>query len=178
MKGPESKNPDGRPTTTAWQRQFPIDTAEEAKQTRRQFVAGAAVAGGAMACGQLGLHLVAPAATAGQLTEHEPLDVGAADDVSPGDARMFHFPDEHTPCLLIRTADRIFAYTQKCTHLACPVVPDVEQGTLDCPCHKGAFSLTDGMPLSGPPRTGLSEVVIEERDGRLVATGIRTPGVG
>ena len=42
-----------------------------------------------------------------------------------GGVLVFHYPHEAEPCLLLRTdADTLVAYSQKCTHLACAVVPD------------------------------------------------------
>lgn len=178
MTGPQSINPDGsQEAATTWRRQFPVDTAAEARQTRREFVAGTAIAGGVMACGRIGLELISPSANSGQLTEYPPAELpAAAADLQTGEALVFHFPDAHSPCLLIRTEDAFTAFTQKCTHLACPVVPNPDAQTLDCPCHQGAFSMRDGAPISGPPRSGLSRVILEQREGTWVATGIRTPG--
>jgi len=121
--------------------------------------------------------VVAPTSPTGEVIRHAPVRLpDAAAQLQPGEALVFHYPDAHTPCLLIRTADAFVGFTQKCTHLACPVVPNAEAQTLDCPCHKGAFSMHDGAPLSGPPRSGLSQVMLEKREGHWVATGIRTPG--
>ena len=42
-------------------------------------------------------------------------------------------------------ADRdLVAYSQKCTHLSCAVIPRPEKGVLHCPCHEGFFDLRSG----------------------------------
>ena len=59
---------------------------------------------------------------------------------------MFAYPDEHDPCLLdphCATASSL-AYSQKCTHLSCAVVPKLDEGVLHCPCHEGVFDLATG----------------------------------
>lgn len=179
MSRPTSKDPDGPLSTeSAWRRQFPIDTVREAQQTRREFVAGTAVAGVTLACGQLGLDMVSPLAQVGEVKEYPALQLEPGlSDLKEGEAIQFHFPDNHSPCLLMKTsAAEVVAFSQKCTHLACPVVPNANSQTLDCPCHRGAFSMSTGMPVSGPPRKALTQVVIAiGEDGTLTATGLRAP---
>jgi Rieske Fe-S protein len=94
-------------------------------------------------------------------------------DIPVGEARTFEFPTEHDPCVLVRTAERtIVAYSQKCTHLSCAVIPDVPNGVIRCPCHDGVFDLASGRPLAGPPRRPLSLVTLDIRDGDVFATGV------
>jgi Rieske Fe-S protein len=83
------------------------------------------------------------------------------------------YPDENSPCLLIRTDEHTFvAYDQKCSHLTCAVQPEVSTGRLRCPCHHGYFELASGRPLAGPPRRPLARVKIDIRSGVVYATGI------
>ena len=84
----------------------------------------------------------------------------------------FRYPDEHEPCLALRLGPgRYVAYGQKCSHLACAVVPHLDKGELHCPCHNGFFELNDGRPVAGPPRRPLPLVTLEVRDGVVYATG-------
>ena len=66
----------------------------------------------------------------------------------------------------------LLAYDQKCTHLSCAVVPEVEHVRLACPCHKGYFDLATGRPVAGPPRRPLPRVTVHVRDGVVYATGV------
>jgi len=66
----------------------------------------------------------------------------------------------------------LVAFDQRCTHLSCPVVPQVEQGRFHCPCHAGNFDLATGRPISGPPRRPLPKVSLEVRGDQIFATGV------
>jgi Rieske Fe-S protein len=80
---------------------------------------------------------------------------------------------EHDACILLRTGEReILAYSQKCTHLSCAVVPDKENGCLHCPCHEGNFEMATGRPISGPPRRPLPKILVELRGEEIWATGV------
>lgn len=74
---------------------------------------------------------------------------------------------------MIRQASgALAAYSQKCTHLSCAVVPRPEQGVMRCPCHEGYFDLESGRPLAGPPRRPLPRVLVEVRGQDIYATGV------
>ena len=89
----------------------------------------------------------------------------------------FTYPDPHDDCLLLRTApDRWLAFSQKCTHLGCAVIPQIASGKFHCPCHEGWFDLNTGAVLAGPPRRPLPRVRLEIRDGYLYATGMELRG--
>ena len=80
---------------------------------------------------------------------------------------MFDYPERTRPCLLVRPgADELVAYSQKCTHLSCAVVPDVEKGEIHCPCHEGFFDLRTGQPIAGPPPRPLPRITLEMRGRR------------
>jgi Rieske Fe-S protein len=100
-------------------------------------------------------------------------EIAAVDEIPVGGSRIFNYPGEHEPALLVRLDDsRFVAYDQRCTHLVCPVIPQVEAGRFYCPCHEGSFDLVSGRPLAGPPRRPLTRVRLEIRGGRVFATGI------
>ena len=85
----------------------------------------------------------------------------------------FSYPGRHDPCLLLRPDEEtLLAYDQRCSHLACAVVPDVGRGQLHCPCHEGYFELASGRPLAGPPRRPLPRILLEERGGVIFAVGV------
>ena len=105
------------------------------------------------------------------------LAIADLDELPVGGAKVFSYPEDSTPRLLVRTGPSSFvAYDQQCTHLLCPVVPAVDEGELHCPCHHGVFDLETGRPLAGPPRRALARVNLEVRDGKVWATGMEPSG--
>ena len=90
---------------------------------------------------------------------------------------IFHYPGEKDSAILIRTETGEFrAYSQQCTHLACPVYYERRQKRLECPCHEGAFDAATGSVLYGPPPRPLDSIDLEMRNGELWAVGKRTIG--
>jgi Rieske Fe-S protein len=134
-----------------WKSEFPIRQSEEHRVSRRQFArfacCSAAVFG--MAWLTKGRVLAPRVAT-------EPKFVCRRDEIPVGSSKLFRYPTEADPCILIRlTDDRFAAYSQSCTHLMCPVHFNPERNQLVCPCHEGFFSADDGGVLAGPARRPL-----------------------
>jgi len=95
-----------------------------------------------------------------------------------GSATMFAYPTEHDPCLLIRMRDgRLLAYSQKCTHLSCAVIPEIEKGILRCPCHEGIFELATGRNIAGPPPRPLPVIELEIAGDDVYAIGVKASTV-
>ncbi len=46
------------------------------------------------------------------------------------------------------------AFSATCTHQGC-TVSEIEDGTINCPCHGSAFGITDGSVVQGPAREPL-----------------------
>jgi Rieske Fe-S protein len=169
----ESVPPDGRTAADqpAWRQDFPIDWPQDHYVARRDFVKFLGLTSLAFVVGQVWIGVKSlrdrlrgrPAAAA----------VARLDQVPAGGARVFHYPTADDPCLLLRPDDRtLVAYSQKCTHLSCAVVPEMDRGRLACPCHKGFFDLATGRPVAGPPRRPLPRVSLEVHDGVVYATGL------
>ena len=143
-----------------WKADFPIRQSEEHRVTRRQFArfacCSAAVFGAAwLAKGKL----LAPRVAT------EPKCIARTDEISVGGSKLFRYPTEADPCILIRlTFDQFVAYSQSCTHLKCPVYFNGQSNQLVCPCHEGSFSAEDGRALGGPPQHPLPRYVVEVRD--------------
>jgi len=96
-------------------------------------------------------------------------------DIPIGGVKLFTFPTKDDHCILVRTSENEHvAFSQKCTHLSCAVYFSRENNRLECPCHKGFFSVADGSVLQGPPSRPLPKIVLESHDGQLVAVGIKT----
>lgn len=179
---PESVPPSGDDKELPlWRKEFPIDTAADGRRSRRAFLGGLTVAGGTMACGQAVFRqsLSDGGESAGwQTLPHHELPRKLT-DLKNGEALHFYYPDERSPCLLIKLNESEFvAYAQKCTHLACPVVPSTSttesrRDELHCPCHHGSFDLRTGEVLAGPPRRPLPRIRMQAAaDGTLTATGL------
>ena len=99
--------------------------------------------------------------------------VARADDIAVGEVKLFQYPGEHDPCILVRLAsDEYVAYSQKCTHLSCAVYYEGEHNRLGCPCHEGYFSIRTGAVLQGPPPRPLPRVQLERRGDQVIAMGV------
>lgn len=165
--------PDFRPPEVqpAWRQDFPIDWAVDRYVERRDFMKFLVLISGAFATGQL--WIAAQNWWRRQQGLPEVRRIASVDDLAVGGALVFRYPGEHDNCLLVRLSDTEFvAYSQKCTHLACAVIPRPEQGTLHCPCHEGYFDLRSGRPTAGPPTRPLPRVVLDFRGREIFATGI------
>jgi nitrite reductase/ring-hydroxylating ferredoxin subunit len=165
--------PDGRPAAEQprWRRDFAIDWPEDTHVSRRDFTRFLVLTSGAFVAGQAWI-------AAQSLVRHRrgPLPrtrIAGQADVPRGGALMFAYPYAHDACLLVRLPDdQLVAYSQKCTHLSCAVIPDVERGVLRCPCHEGYFELATGRNLSGPPPRPLPRILLELDGDDIFAVGV------
>lgn len=166
--------PDGRTLSEQpkWRQDFPIDWPEDEYVSRRDLVKFIVLTSLAFTTGQF--WLVGKEGFAPEPRAWAPMPIAGIDELPIGGSLTFQYPEEdHTPRLLVRTGATSFvAYDQQCTHLLCPVVAQVEEGVLHCPCHNGFFDLETGQPTAGPPRRPLARVMLEVRDGVIYATGM------
>lgn len=168
--------PDGSPKDAQprWRRDFPIDGPEDQHVARRDFAKFLVLTSGAFVVGQA--WIAASALVRHRRTPPGRARIGSLAAIAPGTAVMFDYPAGE-PCLLIRLPDGdLVAYSQKCTHLSCAVVPEIDQGVLRCPCHEGYFDLRTGRNIAGPPPRPLPaiELVVEGDDIYAVAVHTRT----
>jgi Rieske Fe-S protein len=164
--------PDGRPEQEQprWRRDFPIDWPQDEYIARRDFTKFLVLTSLAFAVGQF--WIVAQNFLRRRKLLPPPLEVARVDAVPVGGSVVFDYPAAHEPAVLVRLdKERFVAYDQKCTHLSCPVLPQIEEGRFHCPCHEGSFDIATGRPLAGPPRRPLTRIKLEIRDGRIYATG-------
>jgi nitrite reductase/ring-hydroxylating ferredoxin subunit len=165
--------PDGRSEDLQpqWRSVFPIDWPQDHYVARRDFTKFLCLTSFAFVVGQFTIGVQNWL----RRRRGQPPIVKIADlsQLPVGGAVVFHYPNETEPCLLLRTdADTLAAYSQKCTHLACAVVPDQRAGYLLCPCHHGYFETSTGRPLAGPPRRPLPRIVLRVQGDAVYATGI------
>jgi Rieske Fe-S protein len=166
--------PDGRPADAqpAWRRDFPIDWPENNYVERRDFMKFMVLTSLAFTAGQFwiaGQNWWRRRRGAPQIAR-----IASLDEVPVGAVKLFTYPTEHDPCVLIRQAENVLlAYDQKCTHLSCAVIPKVEEGVIRCPCHDGVFDMASGRAIAGPPQRPLVRISLEVRGRDIYATGIQ-----
>jgi Rieske Fe-S protein len=120
----------------------------------------------------------AVAGTVGALAEgcsktYPTIVVAHAGDISVGESKIFSYPSDVNPCLLLRPAENTYlAYSRICTHTSCPVFYRPEENRIVCPCHGGVYSVADGSVLAGPPPRPLPKIKLERRGDDLVAVGV------
>ena len=165
--------PDGRPTEQqpAWRTDFPIDWPQDHYVERRDFMKFMVLTSLAFTVGQF--WIAVQNWWRRQRGQPAIVRLASVTDVPVGTSRTFAYPTEHDPCVLTRVDERTFvAYSQKCTHLSCAVVPSMRDGVIRCPCHEGVFDLGTGRPIAGPPRRPLSIVRLQIRGTDIYAVGV------
>ena len=164
--------PDGRPASEQpkWRRDFPIDVPQDQFVARREFTKFLVLTSFAFVAGQA---WILAKSWIGRRPTHPELAIGRLDDLPIGGFRQFDYPGPGQPKLLVRLGEsEVVAFDQRCTHLSCPVLPQVDRGRFHCPCHEGHFALAPGRPLSGPPRRPRPRVELESRSGVVWAVGV------
>lgn len=165
---PDGRTPEEQPR---WRQDFPIDWPQDEYLARREFIKFLLLTSAAFSTGQLWF-LVANFLQERQVAA-TPQVIARVDEVPVGGSLIFKYPADSPARLLVRVDEETFvAYEQQCTHLTCPVIPAVETMELHCPCHHGVFDLLTGRPLQGPPQRPLARVILQIRDGNVIATGM------
>jgi Rieske Fe-S protein len=153
-----------------WRQDFPIDVEADEFGARRDFTKFMVLTSLAFVVGQFWIALKSLFQRGETLPR---VRVAEIDELEVGQALAFHYPTERDPCLLIRASqDAFHAYSSECTHLACPVVPELEHSRLRCPCHEGHFDVATGRPTAGPPRRPLPRVLLVIENGNIYASGV------
>lgn len=170
--------PDGRPLAEQpqWRQDFPVDWPDDHYVARRDFTKFLVLTSGAFVAGQAWI------AVQNLVRRREPpprrARIASLHEVPPGTAKMFNFPGPHDACLLIcPKAGVLLAYSQKCTHLSCAVVPRIEEGVLHCPCHESRFDLYSGQNIAGPPPRPLPRIELEIDGDEVYAISVQTAAV-
>ena len=149
--------PDGRPfhEQPQWRQDFPIDWPQDHYVARRDFTKFMVLTSFAFVVGQF--WIIGQNYFRRRAGNPEIKRIASLSALPVGGVLVFHYPHEADNCILIRLSDGdergadLVAYSQKCTHLTCAVIPDVEKGVIHCPCHEGFFDLKTGVVLAGPP---------------------------
>ena len=157
-------------TRARWQQDFPVPSADDSYVTRREFTKFLGLTSVAFLAGTLA---AAVRKLARQLfpREESMLVVADVQEIPVGGYKLFRYPTENDPCILLRiSGDRFVAYDQRCTHLSCPVLFDASKQQLSCPCHEGFFSAEDGRALAGPPKRGLNRLTVTTENARVLVS--------
>ncbi|MCL2777351.1 MAG: Rieske 2Fe-2S domain-containing protein [Polyangiaceae bacterium] len=166
--------PDMRPLAEQpqWRKDFPVDYPTDQYVARRDFAKFLVLTSSAFVAGQG--WIAAQNVVRSHRETHPRTKIALVSEVPVQTAKMFAYPDENSPCLLIRTGESTFlAYSQACTHLSCAVVPRIAEGLLHCPCHEGYFDLQTGKNIAGPPPRPLPKIELDIQGDEIYAIGIR-----
>ncbi|MBX9880159.1 MAG: Rieske (2Fe-2S) protein [Candidatus Obscuribacterales bacterium] len=154
-----------------WKDEFSIESAHETFVNRRQFTKFLTLTSLAMFVGNL---WILGKAWLYRKPVFPRQAIANASEIPVGGTKLFAYPNAEDRCIMVRTnPDTFVAYSQKCTHLSCPVYFSKEKSTLECPCHEGSFAIETGEVLKGPPPRPLPRVILEQENGLLIATGIK-----
>ena len=94
------------------------------------------------------------------------VDVPGAHDLADGE--MVAMEIDGYRIAVAKHRGMYFAFDDTCTHAACSLSEgDVEEGTVVCPCHLGAFELTTGEVMGGPPPTPIAIHEVRIEDGHV-----------
>jgi Rieske Fe-S protein len=157
-----TRPPDNRPMREQprWRQDFAIDWPEDNFVARRDFAKFLVLTSGAFVAGQA--WIAAKSLVRDRRSLPGRVKIAALSQLPRGSVLMFAYPEPHDACLLIRMPDgKLLAYSQKCTHLSCAVVPRLDEGILQCPCHEGVFELATGRNIAGPPPRPLPKITLE-----------------
>jgi len=154
-------------TIPKWAEDFSVEIEEDAKIARRDFIRFLFLVSAGLFTGTVGVLIRSIFRKKKKVVESKPVKIMEEEDIGIGDSYVFEIPETKEPAILVRLArDHYVAYSQKCTHLQCPVLWKKEETKLFCPCHKGAFSIETGEVLYGPPERPLPQVKLAvKKDG-------------
>jgi Rieske Fe-S protein len=158
-------------TTPKWREDFPIEWGADHYVTRREFTKFLVLISGATFLGN-GYFVLQRYRE--RRERYAPKAIARTDELAAGQVKLFHYPNEESPALLIRLASGEYvAYLQRCTHLSCPVHFASTTNRLECPCHNGAFDATTGTVLEGPPPRPLPRILLRTEGDQIFAEGIQ-----
>ncbi|HEY8087550.1 MAG TPA: Rieske (2Fe-2S) protein [Polyangiaceae bacterium] len=137
----------------------------------RRDVLGVAVGGSAAAFALAVVYPVARFVEPPSRPSGGPAVVGKLEEFPVDGARMVMVDDR--PVLVLRGVDgQLRAFSALCTHLQCIVSYSAERRQIECPCHRGVYSL-DGQNLEGPPPRPLDELLVTVNEGSVIVSAAR-----
>ncbi len=157
-----------------WAQDFPVDSKKEGNIARRDFIRYLSLVSLGLFMGQAGIFARKFFGKKEEtLNLSQPFRIVGLEDVEIGGSYVFSSPEKHDPILLIRLSQNDYvAYSQKCTHLQCPVLWKKEESKILCPCHHGAFDVQNGAVLYGPPERALPKAKLSLRNDGVYFEGL------
>lgn len=155
--------------TPRWREDFPIGWERDHYVTRRDLAKFLTLGSALLAAASTVL------AVAGKLfrpSRYPRTHIARLSAIPANGSVLFRYPTAQDPCILVRSAGELTAYSQVCTHLSCAVVYWKEEQTLYCPCHRGQFDPASGRPTAGPPQRRLPRIQLQIRGDDVYATGV------
>ncbi|MFD7896026.1 Rieske (2Fe-2S) protein [Streptomyces sp. NPDC059743] len=131
---------------------------------RRTVLKGVALAGVAGA-GVAGCSTESKLGHAENPTPTAAVELGAADDIPVGGAKLFR---EQRLVVSCPARGEYKAFSAQCTHAGC-LLEKLEGTVGDCPCHGSKFDVTTGEAIHGPATVPLPEVPVTAEGGKLIA---------
>ncbi|MGO8997890.1 MAG: ubiquinol-cytochrome c reductase iron-sulfur subunit [Polyangiaceae bacterium] len=144
---------------------------DDSRRVPRRDVLGAAVGGSAAAFTLAVVYPVARFVEPPSQPSGEPVVVGRLEEFPIDSAKMVLVDDR--PVLVLRSSNgELRAFSALCTHLQCVVSYSAERRQIECPCHRGVYSL-DGVNIEGPPPRPLDELSVAVSEGSVIVSGAR-----
>ncbi|MBK7583980.1 MAG: ubiquinol-cytochrome c reductase iron-sulfur subunit [Myxococcales bacterium] len=129
----------------------------EGGQPRRDFL-NLAISGTAAALGVMAVYPVGKFLTPRDEAGAKTATLGEVERFLRGTAKTVLVGDR--PALVLRLDDGSFrAFSALCTHLQCVVAYAPERKQIECPCHRGVYSV-EGQNVSGPPPKPLDTLAV------------------
>jgi Rieske Fe-S protein len=154
---------DGAPGT-------PAETPKPAAPPSRRDFLNVAISGTAATLGVLSAYPVVRFLAPSSEAQLRTGDAGDEETFPRGSGRTILLGSR--PALVIRLDDGSFrAFSALCTHLQCIVVYSAERRRIECPCHRGIFSL-DGLNVAGPPPSPLKPLSVEVINGKVTVSEV------
>jgi Rieske Fe-S protein len=136
---------------------------------RRDFL-NLAITGTATTLGVLGAYPLIRFLGSAEPPSSRGSQAGAADTFPRGSAKAIAVGER--PALVIRMEDGTFrAFVALCSHLHCVVHYAPERKRIECPCHRGVFSL-EGENVAGPPPKPLEPLRVDVVDGIVTVSEV------
>ncbi len=155
------------------------------KMNRRNFIK---LTGTAVGAATLLPVTTASAAEAKSRIAYTTREVAKAGVLKTGQEVNFNYPDDNSPCLLLRTGGKvpggvgpkqdIVAFSILCTHQGCPTSYDPVARTLKCPCHYSIFDPEKaGQQVCGQGTANLPQIELEFDSGTDAVRAIGVIGL-
>ena len=154
-----------------WREEFSVFKADERYVNRRQMTKFLTLTSLGMFAGNV--WILAKSLFSKDSPAFPSTPVARVGEVPVGGVKLFPYPTPKDQCILVRTSETEYvAYSQKCTHLSCPVIYRAADQQLYCPCHEGRFAVEDGRALAGPPKRPLPRIMLTRRGEEIWATAV------